>query len=103
MGLANIVPGYVGLGYSKDTPPLFDQSGDGENLTTTNASSTASNVTAPSGRGGRDPVFRVMLSEEGYVRINGTAAVGTGQRCVADVEYYFPAGPGVTLSVIDTA
>lgn len=103
MGTANIVPGYVGANYSRDAAPIFAQSGDGENLTTTNAGATASNVVAPAGGDSRDIAFRVVLSEEGYVRVGGTAAVGTGMRCLADVEYYFPATPGQTVSVIDTA
>jgi hypothetical protein len=107
VGTANIVPGFVDSDYGRDSAPLFSQSADGENLSTTNASSTASTVTAPSKNdaacGGRSIAFRVMLSEEGYVRVNGTAAVGTGMRCIADVEYFFPANNGDTISVRDTA
>lgn len=105
MGTANIVPGYVGSGVGvRDQSPLFMQSGAGENLTTSNGAAATSNVTAPAAVAGREPAFRVMLSEEGYVRNDGnTAAVGTAMRCVADTEYYFSALPGDTLSIIDTA
>lgn len=104
MGTANIAFGHAGAFYSRDAAPIFSQAGDAENLTTTNASSTTSNISAPAGgQSGRDMAVRIVLSEEGYVRVNAAAAVGTGMRCLADVEYFFAVAPNDTVSIIDTA
>lgn len=106
MGTANIAFGYVGARYSRDQAPLFSQSGDAENLTTS-TSATTSNISAPAGsvdNYGRELSVRIMLDEIGYVRVGGTAAaVGTGLKCQPDVEYYFSVNQGDTVSVIDAA
>ncbi len=102
MGTANIAFGKVGLGGGKMTPTLFFPE-QYENLTTTNASATPSVNSANSTGNSLQNAVRVVLSEEGYVNIEGTAAVGTGMRCVADQEYYWNVKPGATISIIDTA
>lgn len=106
MGTANIVFGYASNLARADRAPLFVQSGDGENLTTNASTATTSNISAPArsaDRYARDTAVRITLTEEGYVRINGTATVGTGMRCLPDIEYYFGCEYGATVSVIDTA
>lgn len=104
MGTANISFGYVGSAYSRDAAPLFSQSGDAENLTTNASTATSSANAAPAeDQGGRDKSVRITLSEEGYVRVGATAAVGTALRCIADTEYFFAVLPGQTVSIIDTA
>lgn len=107
MGTANIAFGWAGANFRRDNPPIFCQAAAGENLTTNASTATTSNVAAPSDNaaqtGGREIVVRIVLSEEGYVRVGAAAVVGTGLRCLADTEYYFSVNSGQTVSIIDTA
>ena len=103
MGTANITFGKVGNGGSPDLSSTVFLPEQYENLTTTNASATSSVNSANTTGNKFTNAVRVVLSQEGYVNIGGTAAVGTGMRCLADTEYYFSVKAGQGVSIIDTA
>ena len=101
MGTANIVYGYVGATRKQCNAPLLAPTAK-ENLTTSGTSAPSVNA-APTDHGdGRDIAVRILVSEDGYVEIDGAAVVGD-ILAKANVELYLSLAPGQRVHIIDAA
>lgn len=104
-GSASISYGYVhSWNRNKGGGPIFSDALS-ETLTTNETTSTGTTGVHPGESGGRELAARVVLSEEGYIKIGAspTADKTASMRLPANAPEYFAILPGEKVAVIDTA
>ena len=102
-GSANVSWGYIGTQRGSRAAPIMYVD-VAQTFATTELSSTQSAANALA-QMGHNLAVRVMLSEEGYVKIgaNPTATVAAGTRIAANAEAFFAVAPGDKVAIIDSA
>ena len=101
-GSANISWGYVGHQRGPRAAPIMYVA-TSQTFATTEASSTQSTANALD-QSGHQLTVRIVVSEEGYVKIGANPTATTSStRLVANVPEFFAVAPGDKVAIIDSA